>query len=229
MSYNPPKDWSETEIIVSEHNPVRDWSETEVVLSSKSAAYELSGTVTDTSNNSIDGATITWEFNGGTQIAKTTTDSSGNYSFESTIANSQLPNETTVTAEADTYTSQTKPLTVSTGTTTYTVDYSLSLSKSTYSVSGVVESLTGEPVPFSIITWKRADGSVIDEATPDLSGNYSVQGDIVDSELPETTTLVADPEYYLEQPKNLNVDTSSTSYSKNFRVKVPRSRHQMIK
>jgi len=46
MPFDPPKDWSETEIVLQEYNPPKDWSETEIVLEKKQAQGQTSSAVT---------------------------------------------------------------------------------------------------------------------------------------------------------------------------------------
>jgi len=95
--------------------------------SASSATYTVSGTVTESDGTTaIDGATVTLDNVAGANSQSTTTDANGNYSLSVTVADSDLPDTWDVTADASGFTAQTKQVSASTSSTSYTADFSLS-------------------------------------------------------------------------------------------------------
>jgi hypothetical protein len=96
-------------------------------LSFSSATYTVSGTVTESDGTTaIDGASVTLDNVQGANAQSTTTDANGDYSLSVTVADSDLPDTWDVTADASGFTPQTKQVSASTSSTSYTTDFSLS-------------------------------------------------------------------------------------------------------
>jgi protocatechuate 3,4-dioxygenase beta subunit len=126
----------------------------------------VEGTVTDDSGSSIAGATVEFVASDtGTSVASTTTDNSGRYSVE--IATGTYD----VTADADGYNSQTKSVTVETGS--QSVGFSLTPVRTTGTVEGTVTDNTGALIANAVVEFVTSAGTTAASVKTDGDGTYT--------------------------------------------------------
>nr|WP_245332936.1 carboxypeptidase regulatory-like domain-containing protein [Halarchaeum solikamskense] len=127
--------------------------------------YTVDGTVTDSSGNAIEGASVTITNSSGSEVGTTTTASDGTYS----ISGIQSGTDYTVEASASGYTSSTQTVDVSSATT---VD--LSLSTASYSYSATVEDASGTAIGGATVELLDNSGNVVSSGTTASDGTISL-------------------------------------------------------
>jgi protocatechuate 3,4-dioxygenase beta subunit len=156
------------------------------------ATGTIQGTVKDTNNQPIQGATVSVE---GTSL-QATTNSQGYYQITDVPAGNK-----TVTASKSGYNSQSKTVTVVAGQTT-TVDFSLTPVPTTGTIQGTVKDTNNQPIQGATVS---VEGTSL-QATTNSQGYYQI------TDIPAgNKTVTASKSGYNSQSKTVNVVAGQTT------------------
>ncbi|HEX8071742.1 MAG TPA: FG-GAP-like repeat-containing protein [Pyrinomonadaceae bacterium] len=162
--------------------------------------YAIRGRVSDASNNAVSGVTVSLT---GTQIASTTTDAAGNYSFTGLAAGGSY----TVTPSSSCYTFTPPSQTVNNLSANQTANFTATLK--TYTIGGRVSDALGNAVGGVTVA---LGGTQTATTTTDANGNYAFNGVGCGGNYTVTPALAG----YAFNPASLSFNSLAANQAANF-------------